>query len=106
MPAPGKSIKNRMNKPFSAIFCKKPCSSVVPSEGLRTVEPMFDTNKTSFTHQVADAIDLAIDFATLGEYGLEPVQASSRACEGRGRSRATRSTGAWRSAIDRFATHA
>ena len=27
---------------------------------------MFDTTKTPITHQVADAIDLAIDFATLG----------------------------------------
>jgi hypothetical protein len=66
---------------------------------------MFETKKTSFTHQVADAVDLAIDFATLGEYGLEPVEAPARPCEGRRRS-GTRSTGAWRSAIDRFATQA
>jgi hypothetical protein len=64
---------------------------------------MFDTTKTSIPHHVADAIDLAIDFATLGEYGLEPVEPPVRACEGRGRT--TRSTGSWRSAIDRFATH-
>ena len=65
---------------------------------------MFDTTKTSIPHHVADAIDLAIDFATLGEYGLEPVEAPARPCEGRRRS-GTRSTGSWRSAIDRFATH-
>jgi hypothetical protein len=64
---------------------------------------MFDTTKTSFPHHIADALDLAIDFATLGEYGLEPVEPPSRPCEGR--SRASRSTGSWRSAIDRFATH-
>jgi hypothetical protein len=55
---------------------------------------------------VADAIDLAIDFATLGEYGLEPVKAAPRRpCEGRQRPLASRSTGAWRSAIDHFAAH-
>ena len=66
---------------------------------------MFDTKKTS-SDRIADAIDLAIDFATLGEYGLEPVEPSMpRSCEGRQRIAAPRSTGAWRSAIDRFATH-
>ncbi len=65
---------------------------------------MFDTRKTS-SERIADAIDLAIDFATLGEYGLEPVhQAAARPCEGRRRAGAPqRSTGAWHAAIDRFA---
>jgi hypothetical protein len=63
---------------------------------------MFDTKKTS-SDRIADAIDLAIDFATLGEYGLEPVnQLSSRPCEGRRRVGSPRSTGAWNAAIDRF----
>jgi hypothetical protein len=67
---------------------------------------MFDTKKTSVTDRLADAADLAIDFATLGEYGLEPVEAPSRPCEIRHRPAGrTRSTGTWRSAIDRFATH-
>jgi hypothetical protein len=35
-------------------------------------EPMFDS-KRKLTARLADAVDLAIDFATLGEYGLEPV---------------------------------
>lgn len=67
---------------------------------------MFDTRKTS-SDRIADAIDLAIDFATLGEYGLEPVdQPTSRLCEGRRRAGTpSRSTGAWSSAIDRFAAH-
>jgi hypothetical protein len=65
---------------------------------------MFDTRKTS-TDRIADAVDLAIDFATLGEYGLEPVdQRTHRPCEGRRRSATPRSTGAWSAAIDRFAT--
>lgn len=95
-----------MNKPFFAHRCKKACSLALPSEALRTVEPMFETTKTSFSHQVADAVDLTIDFATLGEYGLEPVDPPNRTCETRRRGPATRSTGSWRSAIDRFATHA
>ena len=96
-----------MAKPFARLFCKKRCSFALPSEGPRTVEPMFDTTKTSFTHQVTDAIDLAIDFATLGEYGLEPAtRPAGRSCEGRTRVRQARSTGSWRSAIDRFAQQA
>jgi len=67
---------------------------------------MFDTTKTPITHHVADAVDLAIDFATLGEYGLEPAQPTARPCESRARSGSRRSTGAWHSAIDRFATQA
>ncbi len=66
---------------------------------------MFDTTKTTLPTRLADAVDLAIDFATLGEYGLEPVEPPARSCEGRSRALASRSTGSWRSAIDRFATH-
>ncbi len=62
---------------------------------------MFDTKKT-FSTRAADAADLVIDFATLGEYGLEPVE-TGRPCEARHRPRASRSTGAWSAAIDRFA---
>ena len=64
---------------------------------------MFDSRKTS-SERVVDAIDLAIDFATLGEYGLEPVGTPSRPCEGRQRPGSPRrSTGSWNAAIDRFA---
>ena len=67
---------------------------------------MFDTTKTPTTDRIADAVDLAIDFATLGEYGLEPVDPTTRPCESRHRDATrTRSTGSWSSAIDRFATH-
>jgi hypothetical protein len=65
---------------------------------------MFDSKKNLSTH-VADAVDLAIDFATLGEYGLEPADTPARHCEARHRSGARRSTGSWSSAIDRFAAH-
>jgi hypothetical protein len=65
---------------------------------------MFDT-KTSRIERLEDAADLVIDFATLGEYGLEPAIPASRPCEARQRTAARRSTGAWKSAIDRFATH-
>jgi hypothetical protein len=42
---------------------------------------MFDPNRNSIAGRLTDAVDLLIDFATLGEYGLEPVAAPS-ACEG------------------------
>jgi hypothetical protein len=64
---------------------------------------MFDTKKT-FSDNAADAADLVIDFATLGEYGLEPLERPAQRCEGRRRSAAPRSTGTWTAAIDRFAT--
>lgn len=66
---------------------------------------MFDSKQT-LTYRLADTADLVIDFATLGEYGLEPVEQPSRPCEGRRRSASPRSTGAWRAAIDRFSTPA
>lgn len=50
-------------------------------------EPMFDS-KTKLSERLADAVDLLIDFATLGEYGLEPVSEPARTdcVEGRRRS--------------------
>ena len=64
---------------------------------------MFDT-KTSRRERLADAADLVIDFATLGEYGLEPVGRPAQFCEIRRRVGNQRSTGTWAAAIDRFAT--
>jgi hypothetical protein len=63
---------------------------------------MFDTKKTLSGH-VATAVDLTIDFATLGEYGLEPVDGRAKPCEGRRRPGSLRSTGSWNAAINRFA---
>jgi hypothetical protein len=65
---------------------------------------MFDPKQTH-TERLADAVDLVIDFATLGEYGLEPVGPAPRPCEARSRTGRRRSTGSWNAAIDRFAAH-
>lgn len=65
---------------------------------------MFDSKQT-LTDRAADAVDLVIDFATLGEYGLEPVALPPQPCEGRARIGRRRSTGAWSAAVNRFATH-
>ena len=46
---------------------------------------MFDEKRKLFA-RLADAVDLTIDFATLGEYGLEPVEAQT-GCERRSRER-------------------
>jgi hypothetical protein len=40
---------------------------------------MFDS-KTKITNRLTDATDLLIDFATLGEYGLEPVGSTRQGC--------------------------
>lgn len=40
---------------------------------------MFDS-KTQLTGRLTDAADLLIDFATLGEYGLEPVGSTRQGC--------------------------
>jgi hypothetical protein len=45
---------------------------------------MFDSSKNIST-RLADAADLLIDFATLGEYGLEPTGKSASNCESRHR---------------------
>jgi hypothetical protein len=43
---------------------------------------MFDSSK-NISARLADAADLLIDFATLGEYGLEPVAKATPSCETR-----------------------
>jgi hypothetical protein len=45
---------------------------------------MFDSKK-NITARLADAADLMIDFATLGEYGLEPARKAAPSCETRHR---------------------
>jgi hypothetical protein len=45
---------------------------------------MFDSSKNIST-RLADATDLLIDFATLGQYGLEPVAKAAPSCETRHR---------------------
>ena len=61
-------------------------------------ELMFDS-KTKITNRLTDAADLLIDFATLGEYGLEePVGRTRQGCADlavtpRSRTRATARSG-------------
>ena len=74
---------------------------------------MFD-NKTKVNDRLADAADLVIDFATLGEYGFEPVEAAaaslrrparsrgSIACRDRSTGCSHRSTGTFMAAVERF----
>lgn len=67
---------------------------------------MFDSRR-DISDRMVDTVDLVIDFATLGEYGLEPVETPSRPCEARHRvGSPRRSAGTWSAAIDRFATPA
>lgn len=40
---------------------------------------MFDS-KDKITERLTDAVDLMIDFATLGEYGLEPAGRTRQGC--------------------------
>jgi hypothetical protein len=43
---------------------------------------MFDS-KPTMTGRLTNAVDLLIDFATLGEYGMEPVERRGSSCESR-----------------------
>lgn len=45
---------------------------------------MFDSKQT-LTERLADAVDLLIDFATLGEFGLESAARPSASCQARQR---------------------
>ena len=40
--------------------------------------PVNAINHKSFARRLLDGVDLAIDFATLGEYGLEPLTEAAR----------------------------
>ena len=64
--------------------CKPRCSRDLPSEAPVPYELMFDSKK-NLTARLTNAADLMIDFATLGEYGLEPVGEAASACETRHR---------------------
>jgi len=56
--------------------CKKPCRTYVLSEGEPSL-PQVKTIETnsSLAQRMLGAVDLAVDFATLGEWGLESVPA-------------------------------
>jgi hypothetical protein len=61
---------------------------------------MFDRNNKS-RERWTDAVDLLIDFATLGEYGLEPVGRTAEPCETRRRTLAPPRTSLRRREADR-----
>jgi len=42
---------------------------------------VFDS-KIKIRNRLIDTIDLVVDLATLGEYGLEPLDAAEEACAG------------------------
>jgi hypothetical protein len=42
---------------------------------------MFDSTRFALTGRLTDAVDLLIDFATLGEYGMEPAEPHGASCE-------------------------
>jgi hypothetical protein len=73
----------------------------MPSEPpSKLYELMFDPiNKLS--GRLTDAVDLLIDFATLGEYGLEPVGRTSPSCETRRRTGTTAPSSLRRREADR-----
>ena len=54
--------------------CKLRCRSERTSAPVPSLAPMFD-RRQALGHRLLSAADLAIDFATLGEYGLEPIPA-------------------------------
>jgi hypothetical protein len=51
---------------------------------------MFDSTKTTLAGRLTDTVDLLIDFATLGEYGLEPAE-DPLSCQSRRRPHPSRS---------------
>jgi len=61
---------------------------------------MFDSKK-NLSWRLTDAVDLLIDFATLGEYGLEPVGRTTPSCETRRRTAAPTGATERRRASDR-----
>ena len=68
--------------------CKTGCRTYVLS-GIVLSLPrvMIKNRETSLAQRVLGAVDLAIDLATLGEYGLEPVPAEGPCRERPGRAR-------------------
>ena len=72
----------RLGKAVSGTSCKGSCT---PGRSVRarphSAEPMFES-KTKIRTRLVDTLDLVVDFATLGEYGLEPLEAAEEASPG------------------------
>lgn len=73
------------SEPFPDRRCKISCTNTCTSGAGRTFVRTM-TPKSNIINRIADRVDLAIDFLTLGQYGLESVETSARdaGCEGGG----------------------
>jgi hypothetical protein len=59
------------------------CSVLARPYGRTVMSP----NSSRLVHRIMGGLDLLIDFATLGEYGLQELPADGPGCEGIGRRR-------------------
>ena len=66
--------------------CKIRCRGEHTSDPVLSLARMFD-RRNQLAVTVANGVDLAIDFATLGEYGLEPRTLEPLAADGPCRAR-------------------
>ena len=89
---PPEEPKDPAERHCQAWVARTPAKSGSRPKASVDCEPMFDS-KTTLTGRLADAVDLLIDFATLGEYGLEPVGRTAPSCQSRRRSRPVGSGG-------------
>jgi hypothetical protein len=67
------SVYTACSSGFRAVaegLCNIPCRTYVPSEGVHSLRAMFH-GRNDLGQRVVDGVDLVLDFATLGEYGLE-----------------------------------
>ena len=58
-----------------------PCTRVVTSGALPSLRDSMTFTLTSMSRRLLSAVDLAVDLATLGEYGLEPLAADGPCLE-------------------------
>ena len=54
--------------------CNNPCKQAYSVRGDSYLGPMRRTTRKPLLERLLDAIDLIIDFGTLGEYGYEAVE--------------------------------
>jgi hypothetical protein len=71
-----------LSKPFSLSACKIPCTNTCTSDPGRSLPAVSNQTTSGLINRIADRIDLAIDFLTLGQYGLEEAPADAAGCEG------------------------
>lgn len=71
-------------KPSAGTRCKIPCTNTRTSDPLPRFSTVINADKSRLIDRIADRVDLAIDFLTLGQYGLEEAPADAAGCEGGG----------------------